>query len=115
MANITKIPVGQMFVSEPPLPEIAALPPESSRYPRLYQENPFEENHCRRYKGKPRSFTDSYESYGHAAYKEREILLTNVRLPSKEMILNFKREMTVTEIKAVRNKIFRILGNGCKG
>ena len=115
MANTTKIPVGQMFLSEPLLPEIAVLPPESGCYPRLYQENPFEKSLCRQYVGKPYSFTDSYESYRNAAYKEMEILLTNGRLPNKELVLHFLKEMTVAEIKAVRNKIFRILCNGCKG
>ena len=56
-----------------------------------------------------RSFTDSLESYQNGAYKETLILQQNGRIPKKELVIHFLKELLIVDIMSRRSKIFSIL------
>jgi len=58
---------------------------------------------------KNRSLTDSLGSYQNRACKEVQILRRNARLPSTDIVWHLLKELTVTEITALRKKVFRYL------
>ena len=73
----------------------------------LYQDKPHVNSTYVHYPN--RSFTDSLESYQYGAEKEVLILQRNKRPPTQAVVMNFLKELSVADIAAYRNKIFRIL------
>jgi hypothetical protein len=73
----------------------------------LFRSNPKLYSTYKHYKN--RSFTDSLEAYQYGVAKEVKILRRNNRPPTKAVVLNFLKELSVAEIKKYRDKIFRTL------
>ena len=73
----------------------------------LYQANPRRHDRSERYK--PKSFTESHESYQRAARKETWIHQNNHRTPNHEIVLHYLTEISVKELRERWKKIQRVL------
>ena len=87
--------------------EAKAALDKNMRLPRLFQMRPRVISTFKQHRNK--SFTDSLESYQNGAYKETLILRRNGRIPEKELVIHFLKELLKDDIISYRTKIFSIL------